>query len=460
MSLARFESFILEKMSETRLPGLSAALVQDGRMIWARGFGFRDVDRGLPATPRTLYGIASVTKSFTCLAIMQLAEEGKLAVDDPVDKYLDFQIEPGGHKVLLHHLMSHTSGIAALAYAERLIGGITGAEDNWLAVATADDVLTFMREAGEWALAAPGERWFYLNEGYALLGAVIEWVSALSYGDYMRTHILGPLGMVRSTFNHDIWQADGDIATPYVLPDAGGRIASTYAFGPILADGGLISSAEELARAVLMYLGQGEVDGTRLVKRRAIREMMTPRVTEPLESGPYGPVGYGYGLAVYPDFFGHALVAHSGSVGTATSYMGFIPSRGVGVTVMANGSGYLMSQLGQYGLAALLGEDPDSLRFVQNEKKLGELEGIYHTYKGTMEVTVKRTGDLLLATHADKYNTNRTILIPDQAGDGVRTFYALENGYRVPVEFRVGEGRVDLIYERYLLRRVGGLPKG
>src|SRR5574341_2377569 len=131
MSLARFESFILEKMSETRLPGLSAALVQDGRMIWARGFGFRDVDRGLPSTPRTLYGIASVTKSFTCLAIMQLAEEGELAVDDPVDKYLDFQIEPGGHKVLLHHLMSHTSGIAALAYAERLIGGITGAEDNW-----------------------------------------------------------------------------------------------------------------------------------------------------------------------------------------------------------------------------------------------------------------------------------------------------------------------------------------
>ncbi|MDQ7844596.1 MAG: serine hydrolase domain-containing protein, partial [Armatimonadota bacterium] len=144
---ARFdilEQFIQEKMAETHLPGLSIALVERGETVYARGFGFRDGERGLPATPRTLYGIGSVTKSFTCLAIMQLQERGKLRVDDPVDRYLPLRVKPFGRPITLHHFMTHSSGIPALAYAEAVIRHAAGASDTYLPIASDEDMLTFV----------------------------------------------------------------------------------------------------------------------------------------------------------------------------------------------------------------------------------------------------------------------------------------------------------------------------
>ena len=99
MSFAKYERFILDKITDTRLPGLSAALVKGDEVVWSRGFGFRDLKTGLAATPQTIYSIGSVTKSFTCIAIMQLAEAGKLKIDDPIDQYFPFDIQPGGEKV-------------------------------------------------------------------------------------------------------------------------------------------------------------------------------------------------------------------------------------------------------------------------------------------------------------------------------------------------------------------------
>jgi CubicO group peptidase (beta-lactamase class C family) len=114
MSLSKLEQFIFEKMSETKLPGLSAAVVERDCVMWSRGFGFRDLEHGLPATPQTLCAIASVTKSFTAIAIMQLAEQGKLSVDDPVDSYVPVKISLGDESVRISHLMSHSSGLPAL----------------------------------------------------------------------------------------------------------------------------------------------------------------------------------------------------------------------------------------------------------------------------------------------------------------------------------------------------------
>ncbi|MBZ0286258.1 MAG: beta-lactamase family protein, partial [Anaerolineae bacterium] len=159
MSFAKFERFILDKITDTRLPGLSAALVKGDEVVWSRGFGFRDLKSGLAATPQTIYSIGSVTKSFTCIAIMQLAEAGKLKIDDPIDQYFPFDIQPGGEKVRIWHLMSHTSGLPALAYAENVIGGVIGSQESWFPIATWQDLLTFMQDAGDWAVTKPGQRW-------------------------------------------------------------------------------------------------------------------------------------------------------------------------------------------------------------------------------------------------------------------------------------------------------------
>lgn len=117
----KLENFIFEKMCETRLPSLSIAAIKGNEIIYSKAFGFKDVAQGLAATPATLYGIGSVTKSFTALAIMQLFEQGKLSLDDPIDKYMSFPIKPKGETIRITHFLSHTSGIPALAHAEATI---------------------------------------------------------------------------------------------------------------------------------------------------------------------------------------------------------------------------------------------------------------------------------------------------------------------------------------------------
>ena len=456
MPSEKFTEFVFEKMAETKLPGLSVAAVRGEEIVWERAFGFRDLALGLPATPRTLYGIGSVTKSFTALAIMQLAEKGMLSLDDPVEKYVPLKVRPRGEPIVIRHLLSHTSGIPALAYAEAVIREVTGAGENWLPIASYSDLLSFMAEAEDWAVARPGERWFYLNEGYVLLGAIVERCSGLPYEEYVKRNMLEPLGMSRSSFRKEEVEKDPDVATPYVITRDGERKPSTYPYGAISSDGGLISSVLDLARYIAMYLGWGELDGVRLISRESVEAMETPRVAVPWQ-GPFGEEGYGYGLQILPNFLGRKLIGHGGSVLVSTAYIGFIPEEGVGIALLANGSGYPLSQLGMYGLAIMLGEDPERLPFVRTDRALAELTGTYETYRGTMRAQVKRMGDLLSLEIRDKYTDLIVPLVPEALEGDVRTFYALQRGRRLPVEFRVREGEIDLIYERYLLRKTGKL---
>lgn len=464
--LAALEPWVLERMRETSLPGLSLALVQGGRVVYRRGFGLRDVERGLPATPGTLYGIGSITKSFTCLAVMQLAERGLLDVEDPVERYLPFPLRPVGEPVRLWHLMTHTSGIPALAYAEAAIRHAHGGPGRWLPLGDVEDMLAFLRDAGDWVLARPGERWFYLNEGYVLLGAVIERVSGLPYAEYVRRHILEPLGMERSLFERERLEADPDAAVPYVITREGQHRPGQYLFGRLLADGGLISNVEDLARYALMYLQGGRGPAGPVVGEEAVRAMTAPRVPLPSEDVPelFGgegaprPAGYyGYGLHVYPGFLGRTLVGHGGSVLVATGYLGWVPEAGAAVAVLANGSGYPPAQVAACALALLLGEDPERLPFVRVERVLAGLTGTYETYKGTMRAAVRRQGDLLVLEIEGVGGPQPVTLVPLRLDGEPLRFYALAGGRRLVVEFRRRQGGVDLVYERYLLRRVGAL---
>lgn len=466
--LPPLERFIQEKMAETGLPGLSVALVRDGEVAWNRGFGFRDLERGLPTTPQTLFGVGSITKSFTCLALLQLQERGLLDVEDPVQRYLSLPLQPPGDEpIRLRHLMTHTSGLPALGYAEALIRHHVGTSARWFPISGIDDMLAFLGEAQPWIVAPPGERWFYLNEGYVLLGAVIEQVSGQPYPDYIREHLLQPLGMTRSGFRPADVQGDPDAATPYVIDREKRRTRSAYLFGPIQADGGLISCAADLARYVAMFLagGRSPAGGT-LLRPDLLRAMWQPRAPIPfLQRGPSGPEPagfYGYGLQVTPDFFGETLVGHGGSVLVFTAYIGFVPRHGVGVALLANGSGYPLNQMGAFALALLLGADPWSVPALRAERLLDDLTGVYETYRGTMRATVVRRGDFLVLEMQNTPQEQTALLVPeglDPAGlDTQRPrFVTLAAARWLPVEFTRRDGDVDLIYERYRLRRVGRL---
>lgn len=450
----KLEDFIFDKMSKTHLPGLSIALVKDGELVYSRGFSFRDLECGLRATPETLYGIGSVTKSFTALSIMQLVEEGKLSLNDPVSKYAPLDLKFGEEPVRIWHLLSHSSGIPALAYAEAYIRHVTGADGKWMPIASSQDLFNFMKDAKKWALTKPGERWFYLNEGYVTLGYIIEKLSGMGYTEYVKKKIIEPLKMSRSFFKKEDVDADRDVATPYIITRDRECKKSLVPYG-IGADGGLISNVLDLAHYVNMYINRGKYDGESLVSIEHVEEMEKPRIKLPAQT--FGGEAYGYGLMTIPNFFGNKLVGHGGSVLVYTAYMGYIPDKKIGIAVLANGSGYPLSQIGLYGLALMLGENPENLLFIKVEKTFEQLTGLYETYKGTMKAQVVSHGGILQLEIKDKYTDMIIPLIPEDIEGKLKIFYTIQAGGKLAIEFMTEGGKVELIYERYRLKKVGNL---
>jgi CubicO group peptidase (beta-lactamase class C family) len=441
------EAFIIETMRKDKIPGLSIAVVDSDQVIYSRGYGFSDIASGTRATPRTLCGIGSVTKSFTALAVMQLVEEGKIRLDDAVEKHLPMKLRPFGVPVTVHHLLSHSSGIPDLGYADAFLSGVLGYDNSWLPVSSAEDVIAFMNEANEWAVNKPGERFFYLNEGYVLLGLLISKLSGLNYEEYVRERILRPLRMDRTFFGKADIEKDGDRATAYILDKEGRHIQSVFPYG-ISSDGGLVSNVLDLSNYLRMCLDRGEFEGKTLVTEKTFASMEKPHILQP--SGMFGREAYGYGWGVAPDFFGHKLVAHSGSVGVYSAYAAYLPDRKIGVGVLAN-SGGLESNIGLYALSLLIGEDPRRLPLVKTERMLNRLAGQYEAYKGTIKITIRKAGSILYYEYKNKYEEETIPLIPDKLEEDQATFYATIDGKRNTLEFRIRDAAIELIGDRVKL---------
>lgn len=456
---SKLQQFIFEKATETKLPSVTISLIKDRKVVWSGAAGYKNLETGAAATPETLYGIGSVTKSFTVMAVCMLAEQGKLALDDPIDKYVPFPVKPFGEPIRIWHLLSHSSGIPALGHAEGVIRAMTGNSSRWFPAAVSNDLLSFLDSAGDWVLAKPGERWFYLNEGYELVGAAIECVTGLPYIEFVRQNIVLPLGMARTFYRKEDVDKDLDVAVPYVHSDDGKPVPSTYPYGSVVAAGGMISSVMDMAKVISMHLNWGEYPGGRLVSKKSLQEMQTPRVPTAHKDGPFGNFEYGLGFFLLSNFLGRPLVDHSGSVHTATAYMGLIPEEKVGVMVMANSSGYSTRFIGQYGLAILLGQDPEELSFVKRDRLMSGLCGNYETFRGTTNIQIKRSGDFLMMVEAGKYSQATTILIPASLEEGKSIFYTLGNGYKVYAEFVQDRTGTSLVFERYAYRKTGSLKE-
>ncbi len=448
--LHKIDRFILEKMSETKIPSISLGILKDGAIVYKRGYGFKDISRALASDEHTLYGVGSITKSFTALAIMQLEEKGKLSVEDPVDKYIKGVPKAFQNNVTIHHLLTHSSGIPALAYAEAYIRGLLGVDDRWLPITGVRDLISFMRDAHLWRESDPGKRFFYLNEAYVLLGEIISRASGVTYTEYIKKHILTPLKMNRSFFTEEEVVKDGNWAKPYVIDHEGKHVESRFPFG-ITSDGGLISNVMDLMKYIEMYIHKGRYGGNKLVSKEYIDKMETPYIKFSYEL--FGGESYGYGLIITPNFFGYKLVGHSGSLLVHTGYIGYIREKNIGVALLANASGYRLSYIGAYILALLLDKDPMKIHFIKNEEIMKKLEGEYKTYMGTMTAKVVKRDSLLYLIMKEGARETEIPLFPQELREDYALFTTNVSWREYQIEFTISEDKVDLIYERYKFRK-------
>ena len=312
------EAAVTRFMATTHVPGLSVAVVENGEYEWAAGFGFADVENNAPATEHTLFRLASISKSLTATAAIQLWDRGQLDLDAPVQKYCPaFPQKPS--PITTREAMGHLAGIRHYKSGSQddLEGGNTKHFDNPIQAG-----LDFFKN--DPLVSEPGKQFHYSTQGYTLVGCVIEGASSARYVDFMRQNVFLPAGM-------DHTQADDRFAilpyrTRFYQKTASGTVQnadfldSSYK----IPGGGWLSSAEDMAKFEVAILND------KLIKRSTRDLMWTPLKPSDGSKDTYG-LGWDAG-----NEDGIAAVGHSGGQqGTSTQFL-IAPAPRAGVVVLTN----------------------------------------------------------------------------------------------------------------------------
>lgn len=325
--LAGYDPSVQEMMKAWEVPGLAVAIVRDGEVIHAQGFGYRDVEQKLPVTPDTLFATASITKSFTTFLLGTLVDEGKLDWDRPAAAYLPgFRLHDrtATEQITTRDMVTHRSGVprhGSAFYNRELSRG------------EMVELLPYLEPS--FPLRA---RYQYSNVMYATAGHIAERITGRSWEDNVRERIFQPLGMTRANFSLDVLRRDPDHAVPYARKE--GRL-ETLPFRGIttLAPAGAInSSVREMAKWAALHLAGGKVGGRQLIGAATLQDIHSPHMVTgdaPLRPE-ISPAVYGMGWLV-DTYRGHRRLWHDGSVDGYTSLLTLLPDDGLGIVVLTNG---------------------------------------------------------------------------------------------------------------------------
>jgi CubicO group peptidase (beta-lactamase class C family) len=427
------ERLLRKQQADKRLPSVAAAVVRDGEIVWEQAVGRADVDSGREATPDTQYRIGSITKTFTTVAIMQLRDEGKLDLEDP----LDLHLEGAAYRPALRRLLSHTSGI------QREPPG-----DVWetLRFAPPEELLGVLAEAEQ--VLPPGTRWHYSNLAFALLGLLVERMSGLPYERYLQEHILGPLGLERTSLLPQEPAAVGYVVQPYA--DAVWEEAPVET-GSWIPAGQIWGTVRDLCRWAAFLVDPDPA----VLSPESAEEM---RVVQALSDHDRWTGGHGLGVSLRRDGE-RILVGHGGSMPGFIAGLYVSPEDKIGAAVLTNSSSTNVEELTLELIGRTVEEmpsDPEEWRVrepppLELESVLGPwfMEGsevVFRWRKGRLEAAFREAPDWV-----------RPSVFRREDKDLYRTISGPEQGEQLRL-VRDAQGRVErMFWATYPLSRQPGV---
>jgi CubicO group peptidase (beta-lactamase class C family) len=329
-----FDAYVERVMAEWKIPGLAVGIIKEGKVVLAKGYGHRDVDKKLPVTPQTLMAIGSNSKSFTVTLMGMLSDEGRLDWDKPVRTYLpDFEL----HDEVSARLMTPTDLVTHRS-------GLPRHDQVWLP-ATLSRKELYARLRHLEPSATFRQRYQYNNLMFMTAGHLVERVTNESWDDLVRQRIFTPLGMIRSNTSVREMPKSDDYALPHVERE--GKITAVPfrnidAVGPA---GSINSSIDDMLRYVQMHIDQGTAGSKAILSKRFAARMQSLHSAAPVTIDLDAPVytemgagGYGLGVSVR-SYRGHKLVDHGGGIDGFISAMSWMPHDRLGVVVLTNLSG-------------------------------------------------------------------------------------------------------------------------
>ncbi|NTV80719.1 MAG: beta-lactamase family protein, partial [Candidatus Aminicenantes bacterium] len=314
-ALAKKIDAVMSEIYKPGQPGAAVIVRKNGETVFRKGYGMADLELGVPVEPDMVFRLGSITKQFTAVAILLLAQEGKLGLQDEITKFLpDFPTQ--GRRITVEHLLTHTSGIQSYTDLPEWL-------PLWRKDFTLKELIDLFKDKP--MQFGPGESWAYNNSGYVLLGAIIEKVSGKTYEGFIEAAIFQPLGMKRSYYG------SAERIIPRRIPGyqtgKGGFVNAPYlSMTQPYAAGSLLSTVDDLA------VWSDAVFSGKLVRKEWLEKAFTPYRLKNGESS-----GYGYGWFI-ADFAGHRSIEHGGGINGFTSYAMTFPEDGLFLSILTNGA--------------------------------------------------------------------------------------------------------------------------
>lgn len=349
VDLKKLDSYYAKALRDWGVPGMSIAIVKDGKVLFSKGYGVKEAGKNAPADANTLFAIASNSKAFTSAAVAQLVDAGKLSWEDKVTAHLPYfaLYDPWvSQETTIRDLLCHRVGLRTFS------GDIIW----YRSTLTAEEIIRRVRYLPQ---AYPFRGGYgYSNVMYLTAGQVIETVSGQTWHEYIREHFFRPLGMNRSISAARDLERMGNYAMPHRLVDDRHVPMPWEEWATIAAMGGIISSVEDMARWMIFNLNHGILDGDTLLTPTARNTLWTPHNMFSVDLTDNDNTahmrGYALGWSV-SDYRGRYRVGHTGGYSGMLSAVTLIPDENLGIVVLTNGMKGIYTPLVNYTIDAFLG---------------------------------------------------------------------------------------------------------
>lgn len=435
--LSRIESKVESRRKELGIPGMSLAIVKDGKVIYSKGLGYRNFEKKIPVTASTQFAIGSASKAFTALSLLMLQDEGKVSLDDAPRKYLPyFKINntKTNAAIQVRDLLAHSSGLNRTDLA--MITGKLSREELIKVAGIAKPV------------AELREKFLYQNIMYAAAGEIVAKIENRPWEEFVPERIFAPLGMNNSTMSVDQFKAsiDHSLGYSYNFDTKETRNLPTREIKEVSPAGSINSSADDMAKWLQFILAGGEAGGKRLLSQEGFEEWLKPQ----MKITPDGKVSYGLGWFIQ-DWKGKKVVQHGGNIDGFNSMVALLPEENLGFVMLTNVTASpLGNELMQLIWSGML-EDISEEKLLASDDAKKEA-GTYNFAEAGFDVQIEiEDGSLVM-----KVPGQPTYVLENVEGRKYKLSNAPDGFF---ITFKDGEAFLEQPQGNFTLRKEGAAPK-
>ena len=332
-ALEGFDKIATDALQSLKVPGAAMAVLKNDKVVYAKGFGYKDVENKVPVTPETIFAIGSSSKAFTVFALGKLVDEGKVEWDKPVRTYIPwFRLydKSAGERLTVRDLVTHRSGLPRhdlLWYNNK--------------TATREDMVRALAYLPP--TADLREKWQYNNLMFLTAGYLLETLTGKPWEAAVRELVFQPLGMKRSNFSVQDSQKDSDFALPYGYEDKAFKKLPFRDITNVGPAGSINSCVTEMANWVSVHLANGKLNGKALLNAATVADMHNPHMVTGASAENADITGADYAMGWFTDVYrGHRRVHHGGNIDGFSALVAFLPDDGLGFVILTNmdGSAY------------------------------------------------------------------------------------------------------------------------